>query len=40
MIGAYGNLKPDDPDYVVWKNSGSELLPPDRRYFAAVTGVT
>jgi hypothetical protein len=24
-IGAYGNLKPDDPDYVVWKNSGSEL---------------
>jgi len=25
MIGAYGNLKPDDPDYVVWKISGSEL---------------
>jgi hypothetical protein len=25
MIGAYGNLKPDDPDYVVWKDSGSEL---------------
>ena len=24
MIGAYGNLKPDDPDYVVWKASGSE----------------
>ncbi len=25
MIGAYGNLKPNDPDYVVWKTSGSEL---------------
>jgi hypothetical protein len=25
MIGAYGNLKPDDPDYIVWKTSGSEL---------------
>jgi len=25
MIGAYGNLKPDDSDYVVWKGSGSEL---------------
>jgi hypothetical protein len=25
MIGAYGNLKPNDPDYIVWKNSGSEL---------------
>jgi hypothetical protein len=25
MIGAYGNLKADDPDYVVWKDSGSEL---------------
>jgi hypothetical protein len=25
MIGAYGNLKPDDPDYVEWKTSGSEL---------------
>lgn len=25
MIGAYGNLKPDDRDYVVWKTSGSEL---------------
>src|ERR1700730_4429007 len=25
MIGAYGNLKPDDPDYVVWKTGGSEL---------------
>jgi hypothetical protein len=25
MIGAYGNLKPRDPDYVVWKTSGSEL---------------
>ena len=25
MIGAYGNLKPDDPDYMVWKTSGSEL---------------
>ena len=25
MIGAYGNLKPNDPDYTVWKNSGSEL---------------
>jgi hypothetical protein len=25
MIGAYGNLKPTDPDYVVWKTSGSEL---------------
>ena len=24
MIGAYGNLKPDDPDYVLWKISGSE----------------
>jgi len=25
MIGAYGNLKPGDPDYIVWKTSGSEL---------------
>jgi hypothetical protein len=25
MIGAYGNLKPDDPDYIVWKTRGSEL---------------
>ncbi len=25
MIGAYGNLKPDDPDYIIWKTSGSEL---------------
>jgi hypothetical protein len=25
MIGAYGNLKPNDPDYLVWKNSDSEL---------------
>ncbi|MGO9742523.1 MAG: hypothetical protein ACLPN5_13625 [Roseiarcus sp.] len=25
MIGAYGNLKPVDPDFVVWKTSGSEL---------------
>jgi hypothetical protein len=25
MIGAYGNLRPDDPDYVVWKTNGSEL---------------
>jgi hypothetical protein len=25
MIGAYGNLKPDDRDYIVWKTSGSEL---------------
>jgi hypothetical protein len=25
MIGAYGNLKPTDPDYVVWKTTGSEL---------------
>lgn len=25
MIGAYGNLKPNDPDYIIWKNSGSEL---------------
>lgn len=25
MIGAYGNLKPDDPDYIAWKKSGSEL---------------
>jgi hypothetical protein len=25
MIGTYGNLKPDDVDYVVWKTSGSEL---------------
>lgn len=25
MIGAYGNLKPDDTDYIVWKTSGSEL---------------
>jgi hypothetical protein len=23
VIGAYGNLKPDDADYVVWKNSGT-----------------
>ncbi len=25
MIGAYGNLKPDDSGYLVWKTSGSEL---------------
>jgi hypothetical protein len=25
MIGAYGNLKPADPDYVEWKTNGSEL---------------
>jgi hypothetical protein len=25
LIGAYGNLKPDDPDYIVWKTDGSEL---------------
>ncbi len=25
MIGAYGNLKPDDPEYVTWKTSSSEL---------------
>ena len=25
MIGAYGNLKPDDPEYAIWKTSGSEL---------------
>jgi hypothetical protein len=25
MIGAYGNLKPTDMDYVTWKTSGSEL---------------
>lgn len=25
MIGAYGNLRPNDLDYVVWKTSGSEL---------------
>ena len=25
MIGAYGNLKPADPDYVEWKTRGSEL---------------
>ena len=25
MIGAYGNLRPEDPDYLTWKNSGSEL---------------
>ncbi len=25
LIGAYGNLTPGDPDYVVWKMSGSEL---------------
>jgi hypothetical protein len=25
MIGAYGNLKPADPEYVVWKTSGSEF---------------
>jgi hypothetical protein len=25
IIGAYGNLKPDDPDYLLWKTSGSEL---------------
>lgn len=25
MIGAYGSLKPDDPAYVAWKASGSEL---------------
>lgn len=25
MIGAYGNLEPKDPDYVLWKTSGSEF---------------
>lgn len=25
MTGAYGNLKPDDPEYVFWKTSRSEL---------------
>jgi hypothetical protein len=25
MIGAYGNLRPADPAYVVWKTNGSEL---------------
>jgi hypothetical protein len=25
MIGAYGNLRPTDPAYVVWKTNGSEL---------------
>jgi hypothetical protein len=25
ITGAYGNLKPHDPNYVVWKTSGSEL---------------
>ncbi|HLI61958.1 MAG TPA: hypothetical protein VKV05_01065 [Terriglobales bacterium] len=25
MVGAYGNLKPGDRDYVVWKTGGSEL---------------
>jgi hypothetical protein len=25
MIGAYGNLKPDDRDYIVWKTTGSDL---------------
>jgi hypothetical protein len=25
IIGAYGNLMPSDPDYIVWKMSGSEL---------------
>jgi hypothetical protein len=25
MVGAYGNLKPDDRDYIDWKTSGSEL---------------
>jgi hypothetical protein len=25
MIGAYGNLKPSDPDYVAWKTGASEL---------------
>jgi hypothetical protein len=25
MIGAYGNLNPDDPKYVAWKTNGSEL---------------
>ncbi len=25
MIGAYGNLKPNDSHYLVWKNSDSEL---------------
>jgi hypothetical protein len=25
MIGACGNLRPDDPDYILWKTSGSEL---------------
>ena len=25
MIGAYGNLRPNDPEYVEWKNSGSEF---------------
>lgn len=25
MIGTYGTLMPDDPDYVTWKTSGSEF---------------
>jgi hypothetical protein len=25
MIGAYGNVKPTDADYITWKTSGSEL---------------
>ncbi len=25
MIGAFGNVKPHDPDYIAWKTSGSEL---------------
>jgi hypothetical protein len=25
MIGAYGNLRPADPDFVAWKASGSDL---------------
>jgi hypothetical protein len=25
VIGAYGNLKPSDPDYVIWKTNGSEF---------------
>jgi hypothetical protein len=28
MIGAYGNLKPNDSDYLVWKNSGDGLRHP------------
>ena len=25
MIGAYGNVKPDDPNYLLWKTNSSEL---------------